>query len=110
MSDFRSDEMKALSDGIPHGLNNLGQTCYWNALLQCLAHTTSFYDYFTDDNWKAQNNKSTKVVPAFADFMKTYHTVKIKTVNPLALRSSFASPDGRSKHMFQDGKQHDTHV
>ena len=42
------------------GLCNLGNTCYMNATLQCLAHTLMFRDFLISGRWKCEINRSNK--------------------------------------------------
>ncbi|GAM24098.1 hypothetical protein SAMD00019534_072730, partial [Acytostelium subglobosum LB1] len=39
------------------GLTNLGNTCFMNTSVQCLAHTTAFTDYFLSNKYLADINK-----------------------------------------------------
>lgn len=36
----------------PAGLRNLGNTCYLNAVVQCLYHTDMLTSFFLDDAWR----------------------------------------------------------
>lgn len=43
------------------GIVNIGNSCYINAALQCLCHTSAVYDFFLqNDNWRLQINQFNK--------------------------------------------------
>ena len=42
------------------GLSNLGNTCYMNAILQCLSHTPMFRDFLISNRYEDEINRSNK--------------------------------------------------
>ena len=78
------------------GLYNLGNTCYFNAALQCLAHTIPLVDFLTSGEWKnhinAENKLGTqgKAITAFASIVENIWTGKNSAINPQELKSCIA--------------------
>ena len=55
-------------------LVNLGNTCFMNAALQCIAHTPSLSQYFLSDKYVKDNTNEDKLVSRFADVVRGIHT------------------------------------
>lgn len=52
--DSSSGSSKQVGSGLT-GLDNLGNTCFMNSAVQCLAHTSKLVDYFLGDYYKEIN-------------------------------------------------------
>lgn len=52
--DSSSGSFKQVGSGLT-GLDNLGNTCFMNSAVQCLAHTSKLVDYFLGDFGKEIN-------------------------------------------------------
>ncbi|KAG7166813.1 Ubiquitin carboxyl-terminal hydrolase 8-like 5 [Homarus americanus] len=63
---------------MPSGLPNLGNTCYINCVIQCLFNITTLRDYFTQDTYRRELNRSSaqkgEVALALAGVFKALHS------------------------------------
>ncbi|KAJ3451965.1 ubiquitin carboxyl-terminal hydrolase 10-related [Anaeramoeba flamelloides] len=75
------------------GLNNLGNTCYFNSGLQCLLNTKPIVAYFLSKKYKKEINTKNpigtggKLVNEFANIMSQYWNEKSNTLNPKKLKN-----------------------
>ena len=90
------------------GIENLGNTCYMNAVLQILAHTRSFVSHLSARFFHNDNNQTTdhsKLVTEVAQLLDAISSGKHRTVSPRRLRAELSA---RSTE-FCDSRMHDAH-
>lgn len=80
-----------LNQACVNGLINVGNSCYFNVVLQCLANTPGIKEYFLSNLHLKEFNLNGRISPAdsltsrIGEFIQLYHSYNDYVMNPFKL-------------------------
>lgn len=105
------DKVQVSDSGGKVGLYNIGNTCFMNTALQCLAHLDPFVAYFLSGKYREEINMTSPLstrgefVCAFAGLLQELWQKPQPAVRPSSLREVLQR---RAPHLFDCYEQQDT--
>lgn len=91
------------------GLLNLGNTCYFNCIVQAIVHTPLLQEFFATTNLNSYMNKKvdpdSSLVIELGSLCREIWSAATSKINPIRLYKEFTSRFS----MFDDKNQHDCH-
>ena len=90
LQQFNPTSSAASRSGIATGLENLGNTCYMNAVIQVLAHTPDLVSHLSDKSPRNENSQiagHSKLVQEVAQLLEVISSGKLRLTSPHRLRA-----------------------